>query len=126
MLTKLTPSFQYFFKSFTTNFFTNIHEQLLNTFLNCRNAEKMKVSIKDFFGNCDKIRRFLRNWPHLLKKSLIENFIFVQFVSILIRTQNFLMKLIMQHNELLLQKIFWTYNSSVSLPYLFTGISIFR
>ena len=36
----------------------------------------MKFSIKDFFSKCDHIRRKLRIWTHLLKKSLIENFIF--------------------------------------------------
>ena len=39
-------------------------------------AQKMKFSIKDFFSKCDQIRRKLRIWSHLLKKSLIENFIF--------------------------------------------------
>ena len=39
-------------------------------------AQKMKFSIKDFFSKCDQIRSFLRIWTHLLKKSLIENFIF--------------------------------------------------
>ena len=39
-------------------------------------AQKMKFSIKDFFGKCDEIRSFLRIWSHLLKKSLMENFIF--------------------------------------------------
>ena len=36
----------------------------------------MKFSIKDFFSKCDQICSFLRIWSHLLKKSLIENFIF--------------------------------------------------
>ena len=36
----------------------------------------MKFSIKDFFSKCDQIGFFLRIWSHLLKKSLIENFIF--------------------------------------------------
>ena len=36
----------------------------------------MKFSIKDFFSKCDQIRSFLRIWWHLLKKSLMENFIF--------------------------------------------------
>ena len=36
----------------------------------------MKFSIKDFFIKCDQIRRKLRIWSHLLKKSLIESFIF--------------------------------------------------
>ena len=39
-------------------------------------AQKMKFSIKDFFSKCDHIRSLLRNWSHLLKKSLKENFIF--------------------------------------------------
>ena len=38
--------------------------------------KKMKFSIKGFFSECDQIRRELQNWPHFLKKSLIENFIF--------------------------------------------------
>ena len=41
-------------------------------------AQKMKFSIKDFFSKCDQIRRKLRIWSHLLNKSLMENFIFVQ------------------------------------------------
>ena len=39
-------------------------------------AQKMKFSIKDFFSKCDQIRRKLRIWSHLLKKSLMENFVF--------------------------------------------------
>ena len=39
-------------------------------------AQKMKFSIKDFFSKCDQIRSFLRIWSPLLKKSLMENFIF--------------------------------------------------
>ena len=35
----------------------------------------MKFSIKDSFSKCDQIRSFLRIWSHLLKKSLMENFI---------------------------------------------------
>ena len=36
----------------------------------------MKFSIEDFFGKCDQIRRKQRIWSNLLKKSLMENFIF--------------------------------------------------
>ena len=39
-------------------------------------AQKMKISIKDFFSKCDQICRFLRIWSHLPKKSIMENFIF--------------------------------------------------
>ena len=35
----------------------------------------MKFSIKDFFSKCDQIR------THLLKKSLMENVIFLQWIS---------------------------------------------
>ena len=49
-------------------------------------AQKMKFSIKDFFINCDQIRRKLRIWSRLLKKSLMEEFIFVQCVPSIPRT----------------------------------------
>ena len=39
-------------------------------------AQKMKFSIKNFCSKCDQIRRKLRIWSHLVKKSLMENFIF--------------------------------------------------
>ena len=54
----------------------------VGSFLNTLNqrktdtAQKIKFSIKDFFSKCDQIRWKLRIWSHLLKKSLIENFIF--------------------------------------------------
>ena len=38
----------------------------------------MKFSIKDFLSKRDQIHRKLQIWSHLLKKSLMENFIFVQ------------------------------------------------
>ena len=39
---------------------------------------KKKFSIKDFCSKCDQIRVKLRIWSHLLQKSLMENFFFVQ------------------------------------------------
>ena len=39
-------------------------------------TQKIRRSIKDFFGKCDQIRRKLRTWSHLPKKPLMENFIF--------------------------------------------------
>ena len=39
--------------------------------------KKMKFSIKDFFSKCDQIPRKLQIWSHLLKKFLMENFIFL-------------------------------------------------
>ena len=42
-------------------------------------ALKMKIFIKDFFCKSDQIRSFLRIWSCLLRKSLMENLIFLQF-----------------------------------------------
>ena len=39
-------------------------------------AQNMMLSIKDSFIKCDQIRRKLQIWSHLLKKSLMKNFIF--------------------------------------------------
>ena len=39
-------------------------------------AQKIKFSIKDFLSKWDQIHGKLRIWFHLLKKSLMENFIF--------------------------------------------------
>ena len=36
----------------------------------------MEFSIKDFFSKCDQICSLLQIWLHLMKKSLMENFIF--------------------------------------------------
>ena len=43
----------------------------------------MKFSTKDFFGKCDQIRSFLQIWSHLMKKSLMVNFIFCAVMVIL-------------------------------------------
>ena len=40
-------------------------------------AQKMKFSIKDFSSKCDQIHSKLRIWSQLLKKSLMENIIFL-------------------------------------------------
>ena len=42
----------------------------------------MKFFIKDFFSKCYQISRKLQIWSHLLKKPLIDNFIFVQYGEI--------------------------------------------
>ena len=46
------------------------------------NAQIMKFSIKDFFSKCDQICSFLRIWSHLLKKSLMEYFIFYAVLEV--------------------------------------------
>ena len=39
-------------------------------------AQKMKFYSKGLFSKCDQMRSFLRIWSHLLKKSLMEKFLF--------------------------------------------------
>ena len=46
-------------------------------------TQKMKFSIKDYISKCDQIHSFLRIWSHLLKKFLMENFIFSAVYRIL-------------------------------------------
>ena len=46
-------------------------------------AQKMKFPFRDLFSKYNQIRSFLRIWPHLLNKTLMENFIFVQWNSVL-------------------------------------------
>ena len=40
-------------------------------------AQKMKLFNKDFFTKCDQFCRKLRIWSHFLRKSLMENLIFL-------------------------------------------------
>ena len=51
----------------------------------------MKFSIRDSFSKCDQIRRFLGVLWHLLKKFLMENFIFcaVHILKITLKKANF-------------------------------------
>ena len=49
---------------------------LKTTILAISTAQKMQFFIEDFFSKCDQICSFLRIWSHLLKKYLMENFIF--------------------------------------------------
>ena len=39
-------------------------------------TQKIRFPIKDFFSKCKYIRSFLRIWSNILKKFLVENFIF--------------------------------------------------
>ena len=40
-----------------------------------------QIRVKDFFSKSEQISRKLRNWSHLLKKCLMENFIFCALYS---------------------------------------------
>ena len=56
--------------------FIKMLQQILSWKMETFIAQKMKFSFKDFFCKCDQIPKKLRIWSHLLKKSLMENFIF--------------------------------------------------
>ena len=60
------------FLTFSRDMKRNLGHKLVNI-----TAQKLKFLIKDFFSKYDQIRRFLRIWSHLLKKSLMENFHFL-------------------------------------------------
>ena len=55
----------------------------LNVYGSVYTTQKMKFSLKYFFSKCDQIRRKLRIFSHLLKKSLMENLIFCAVLSAL-------------------------------------------
>ena len=50
-------------------------------------TSKMKFSIKDFLRKCDQIRKKIRSWSHLLKKSIIESFIFCAVQYFILHTK---------------------------------------
>ena len=82
-------------------------------------AQKMKFSVKNFFSKCDQIRRFLRIWSHLLKKSLMENFI---FCAVLFWTKLSLTQLIQLTHNLKLRSLYMAlYSESIfiSFQYVF-------
>ena len=72
-------------------------------------AQKMKFFIKDFFCKCDQICSFLWIWSQLLKKSLMETFIFCAVSDIQVAKQeysNFVKTSIFCYYEIFL-KVFW-------------------
>ena len=52
-------------------------------------AQKVKFSIMDFFSKRDQIRRKLRIWSHLLKKSLMKNFFFCSVMNAFMRSLDY-------------------------------------
>ena len=68
-----------FVKLYTSWFFQLKYWEELEIYVLSNNAQKMKFSIKEIFSKWDQIRRKLRIWSHLLKKSVMENSIFFFF-----------------------------------------------
>ena len=65
-------------------------------------AQKMKFSIKGLFSKCDQIRRKLRIWSHLLKKSFMEKF---NFCAVLLLLLTFMLTLWMVTNIFILKPL---------------------
>ena len=61
--------------------FANIHDFKNLAGIFRFTEQNMKFSIKDFFSKWHQNRSFLQIWSHLLKKSLMENFIFCAVLS---------------------------------------------
>ena len=55
-------------------------------------------SIKDFFSKCNQIRSFLQIWSHLLKKCLMESFI---FCAVLLSEKNYRLYAVSKKTHLL-------------------------
>ena len=72
----------YSFEQYSSTILLTLHSwdsKLLFIFLNNtsqKRCTKTMFSVKDFFSKCDQIRSFQRIRSYLLKKSLMENFIF--------------------------------------------------
>ena len=59
-------------------------------------VQKMNFFINDFFSKCDQTPRKLQIWSHLLKQSLMENFIFCA-MKILTSTNKFILNCLFKY-----------------------------
>ena len=83
-------------------------------------AQKMKFSIEYFFSKCDQIRRKLQIWSHLLKKFLMKNLFFVQYICAETQILFLYKKIRVKENPF--SHVFFIvtrmyYNAAVSLPF---------
>ena len=83
MLRKIHIKKQLFFSKGAESLVTLVKRNVILETVVLDNAQKMRFSIKDYFSKCDQIRRKLRIWSYLLKKSLMENFIFCALIEYL-------------------------------------------
>ena len=84
----------------------------------------MKFSVKGFFSKCDQIRRELRIWSHLLKKSLMKNFIFVQCCLIVFHDVNNIVETFFEYYQIFIMKLFSKIVNLYKLPIVFEKIFI--
>ena len=74
----------YVLSNIKTHYFITFFSCFYNSQKPSFTAQKIKFSTTDFSSKCYQIHSFLRIWSHLLKKSLMENFIFCALIASLI------------------------------------------
>ena len=87
-------------------------------------AQNMKFSMKDFFSKCDQIRKKLRIWSNLLKKSLLENFNFCDVINFDPNIWFFLSHGCNDHGITILK--FYSKTSALFCSYNFTAWKVFK
>ena len=87
-------------------------------------AQNMKFSMKDFFSKCDQIRKKLRIWSNLLKKSLMENFNFCDVINFDPNIWFFLSHGCNDHGITILK--FYSKTSALFCSYNFTAWKVFK
>ena len=73
---KYWPFMQIMFAKLTLIYWKKINNEV-KTYR--KQEQKMKFSLKYFFSTCGQIYNYLPIWSHLRKKSLMENFFFMQW-----------------------------------------------
>ena len=83
----------YVLSNIKTHYFITFFSCFYNSQKPSFTAQKIKFSTTDFSSKCYQIHSFLRIWSHLLKKFLVENFIFcVLIVSLIMSMRKFCVK----------------------------------
>ena len=89
-------------------------------------AQKLMFSIKHFFSKCDQIRRKLWIWFHLLKKSLMENFIScaVMYGSLFFKIVHLSWPPYIWHNRCSINLI-WSIFSASAISFIICSLTFF-
>ena len=92
------------------NAFNSINHKVMKLICPCYlynqfTAPKMKFSITGFFSKYDQIRRELLIWSHLLKKSVMENFIFCSLILIQLHHRGYLLSVRSFYSDLKIRSI---------------------
>ena len=86
------------------------------TCVSLNTVQKIKFSITGFFVRCNQIHSFLQIWSHLLKKSVMENLIFLRGENSMVVKGNPVLQLLRPPRTL---GTHWNPETTSSLWYLF-------